>query len=67
MRQAIIWASAIFNLTPRNKYQRNFNRNSYIFLQENVFENVVWKMGAILSGLNVLAVLCTLVIYQRDT
>ena len=25
------------------------NRNSYIFIQENPFENVVWKMAAILS------------------
>ena len=35
--------------TPRNKLQWNFNRNSYIFIQENPFENVVWKMAAILS------------------
>ena len=27
----------------------NFNRNSYIFIQENTFENVVRKMAAILS------------------
>ena len=26
-----------------------FNRNSYIFIQENSFENVVWKMASILS------------------
>ena len=24
-------------------------KNSYIFIQENAFENVVWKMAAILS------------------
>ena len=24
-------------------------RNSYIFIQENAFENVTWKMAAILS------------------
>ena len=29
--------------------QWNFNRNLYIFIQENAFENVVWKMAAILS------------------
>ena len=29
--------------------QWNFNRNSNIFIQENAFENVVWKMAAILS------------------
>ena len=27
-----------------------FNRNSYICIQENAFENVVWKMAIILSG-----------------
>ena len=30
--------------------QWNLNRNSYIFIKENGFENVVWKMVAILSG-----------------
>ena len=39
----------IVNWTPRNKLQWNFNRNSYIFIQENRFENVVWKMAAILA------------------
>ena len=50
-RQAII---NIVNLTPRNKLQWNFNRNSYIFIQENPFQNVVWKMAAICLGLNLL-------------
>ena len=31
-----------------NKLQWNFNQNLYIFLQENAFENVVWKMAVIL-------------------
>ena len=50
-RQAIIWTNAgIFvNWTLRNKLQWNFNRNSSIFIQENRFENVIWKMAAILS------------------
>ena len=39
----------IVNWTPRNKLQWNINQNSYIFIQENPFENVVWKMTAILS------------------
>ena len=39
----------IVNWTLRNKLQWNLNRNSYIFNQENAFENVVWKMVAILS------------------
>ena len=32
-----------------NKLHRNFNQNSCIFIQENTFENVIWKMSAILS------------------
>ena len=34
--------------TLRNKLQWNLNRNSNIFIQENAFKNVVWKMAAIL-------------------
>ena len=34
--------------------QWKFNRNSYIFIQEPTFENVVWKMAAILSQPHVL-------------
>ena len=37
----------IINWTQRNKVQWNFNRNTYIFIQENAFENV-WQMAAIL-------------------
>ena len=32
-----------------NKLQWNLNRNLYIFIKENAFENVVWKMAAMLS------------------
>ena len=39
----------IVNWTPRNNLLWNVNRNSYIFIHENQFENVVWKMAAILS------------------
>ena len=39
----------IVNWALRNKLQGNFNRNSYIFTQENAFQDVVWKMAAILS------------------
>ena len=39
----------IVNWTPRNKLQWNVNQNSYIFIQENTFKNVVWKIAAILS------------------
>ena len=31
------------------KLQWNFKGDLYIFIQENAFENVVWKMSAILS------------------
>ena len=39
----------VVNWTLRNKLQLNLNWNSFIFIQENAFENVVWKMAAILS------------------
>ena len=39
----------IVNWTPWNKLQWNFDRNLYIFIQENRFGSVVWKMAAILS------------------
>ena len=35
--------------TLRNKIQWNLNQISYIFIQENTFENIVWKMATILS------------------
>ena len=38
----------IVNRTLRNKLQWNRKRNSYTFIQENAFEDVVWKMAAIL-------------------
>ena len=40
--------------TLRNKLQWNLNRNSYISVQDNAFENMVWKMAAILSRPTVL-------------
>ena len=39
----------IVNWTIRNKLQWNFNQNSYIFIQEIAFENVLCKLAAILS------------------
>ena len=39
----------IVNWALRNKLQWNLNRNSYIFIQENAFENVVCEMASILS------------------
>ena len=39
----------ILNWIHRNKFHWKLNRNLYIFIQENAFENVVWKMSAILS------------------
>ena len=43
-RQAIIWSNAGILLILWN-----LKRNSYIFIQGNAFENVVWKKAAILS------------------
>ena len=45
--QAIIWTIAgILLIGPLGiKIQWNLNRNWYIFIQENWFENVVWKNG----------------------
>ena len=37
-----------------DKFQWNFLQDKTIFIQENVFENVVWKMVSICLGLNVL-------------
>ena len=39
----------IVNRTIRNNIQWKVNRNSYIFIHENAFENVVWKKAAMLS------------------
>ena len=44
----------IINLTLRNKLQWNVNRNSYIFSQENTFENAILKWQPFCLGLNVL-------------
>ena len=50
-RQAIIWTSAwILLIGPLGTiFNEIFTRNPYIFIQENAFENVVWKMAANLS------------------
>ena len=45
----------IVNWALREKLQWNLNRNLYIFIQANAFENVVWKMTSILSRVNVLS------------
>ena len=39
----------IVKKTLGNEIQWNRNRNLHIFIQENAFETVVWKMSAILS------------------
>ena len=41
--------SNIVNWTLRNNLHGNLNQNSCVFIHENAFENVVWKMVAILS------------------
>ena len=45
-RQAIIWTNA--GLLSIGTFWK-FNQNSYIFIHENAFESVVWKMSTILS------------------
>ena len=49
-RQAIIWTNVgiFLFLTLRNNLQWDVNRNSYIFIQGNPFENVACEMAAIL-------------------
>ena len=49
--QAIIWTNAEKLLIEplEKKLQWNLNRNSHIFIQENAFEHVDWKMAAVLS------------------
>ena len=44
-RQAIIWTNAGIYCQLDSCKQWEFNRNSYICIQENAFENVVWKNG----------------------
>ena len=39
----------IVNFTDRNKLQWNVNQYTYIFSQENTFENAICEMAAILS------------------
>ena len=39
----------VVNWILGNQLQWYLNHNSYIFIQENAFENVVWKISAILS------------------
>ena len=43
------WCLHIVNWTLRNKLQRIFHWNWYIFIQENAFEIAICKMVAILS------------------
>ena len=55
----------IVNLNLRNKSQWSLKWNWYIFIHENTFENVVWKMVAILSRpqcVKVILILATLVV-----
>ena len=49
-RQAIIWNNdGILLFRPVGRNFSEIYRNLYIFIQENAFENVVWKMATILS------------------
>ena len=50
-RQAIIWTNVAILLTGHlgPNFREKNNRNAHIFIQENRFENVVWKKAAISS------------------
>ena len=51
--QAIIWTNAgwnIVNWTLRSILQWNIYRNSYILIQENLFQNAVCKKGRFVSA-----------------
>ena len=39
----------IFNLTVENKIQGNFNQITKIFIQDNAFENILYKLATVLS------------------
>ena len=47
----------IANWTTWNKFQWNFNWDSNIFIQENEFQNVVWKVVVILSPIWILHII----------
>ena len=51
--QAMIWTNVRILLiwTLGTKFSEILKRNSYIFIEENAFENVVWKMAAMLCQL----------------
>ena len=46
-RQAILWTNT--GMLFLGQLETNFNWNSHIFIEENILENVVRKMAAILS------------------
>ena len=50
-RQAITWTNAdLFSSGPSEiNFSENWTKNTMIGIQENTFENVIWKMLAILS------------------
>ena len=56
-RHAIIWTNAgILLIGPLGtNFNEIFNRNSYNFIEENAFENVVWKWRPFCLDLNVLS------------
>ena len=58
------WSGHVLNynkhMIKRNKDTTSYlmyssKKNSYIFIEENAFENDVWKMASIFLGLNVLS------------
>ena len=45
-------------MEPKGQTSVKFNRISYIFIQENAFENIVWKM---------MTILCQISLYQNKS
>ena len=58
---------SIINWTFRNKLQRNRNRNSYIFIPENTFKDVICEIAEFCFGLNVLTALTITSSHQQNT
>ena len=59
LRQAIIWTSTGILIIVHLRFNPvKFNQNSYIFIQENMFETVVCEMVTILSRPQILPNVC---------
>ena len=53
LRQAITWTNTDL-LSFRNKFHWNLNQNTTLFIEDNVFDNVVWKMAVFSFSISML-------------